>query len=304
MWPFRRRVADSTPISDSLWQSACARAEVLSALSSAQARKLRQLAAEFLARKHITTVHGLELAPSDRALIACLCCLPVLNLGGHWLGGWREVVVYPGAFRVRRQELEESSGVLHEWDEELAGEAWSEGPLILSWQDLLDDLAEPDSGCNVIAHEIAHKLDPNEVNWLWKLIGEAAGVFPREVKAALEGASNPLPLNRVKAWAYGEQNPSRSAMNLTELVTVLEALIQHRAKSKDVESLQPLGRPGMLSEEDMDRVDLLVSDMLEKYSRGQCSREQAVNEISHLIAAIDDREVDEVRQGLRLRSAR
>jgi len=159
MWPFRRRVADSTPISDSLWQSACARAEVLSALSSAQARKLRQLAAEFLARKHITTVHGLELAPSDRALIACLCCLPVLNLGGHWLGGWREVVVYPGAFRVRRQELEESSGVLHEWDEELAGEAWSEGPLILSWQDLLDDLAEPDSGCNVIAHEIAHKLD-------------------------------------------------------------------------------------------------------------------------------------------------
>lgn len=152
--------------------------------------------------------------------------------------------------------------------------------------------------------KIAHKLDPNEVNWLWKLIGEAAGVFPREVKAALEGAANPLPLNRVKAWAYGEQNPSRSAMNLTELVTVLEALIQHRAKAKDVESLQPLGRPGMLSEEDMDRVDLLVSDMLEKYSRGQCSREQAVNEISHLIAAIDDREVEEVRQGLRLRSAR
>src|SRR5690606_1285864 len=69
------------------------------------------------------------------------------------------VVVYPGAFRVRRSEIDEPTGVLHEWDEELSGEAWSEGPLILSWEDLQLDLDEPEAGCNVAAHEIAHKLD-------------------------------------------------------------------------------------------------------------------------------------------------
>lgn len=159
MWPFRRRRAEPEPISQSLWLNACARAGVLGALAPAEAARLRRLAAGFLARKSITAVQGLELGEADRALIACLCSLPVLNLGGHWLGGWHEVVVYPGAFRVRRQEIEEASGVLHEWDEELSGEAWSEGPLIVSWQDLLDDLAEPESGCNVIAHEVAHKLD-------------------------------------------------------------------------------------------------------------------------------------------------
>ncbi len=156
------------------------RCDWVAALDTDAQERLRTLAGGFLQRKGITPVRGLELTEDDRALIASLCCLPVLNLGGHWLGGWQEVVIYPGAFRVRRSALDEPTGVLHEWDEELAGEAWSEGPLILSWEDVLLDLEEPAEGCNVVAHEIAHKLDLRD--------------------GVLDGTP-PLPSARQRAWA-------------------------------------------------------------------------------------------------------
>lgn len=175
---WRRRTPD--PLPASLWLSSCGRSPLLAALGPDQALRLRTLAGGFLDRKAITPVQGLDLGDDDRALIACLCCVPVLELGGQWLGGWHEVVVYPGAFRVRRSEVDEPTGVLHEWDEDLAGEAWSEGPLILSWEDLLLDQEDPDGGCNVVAHEIAHKLDLRD------------GVL---------NGTPPLPVARRRAWA-------------------------------------------------------------------------------------------------------
>jgi Mlc titration factor MtfA (ptsG expression regulator) len=49
--------------------------------------------------------------------------------------------------------------VLHEWDDDLIGEAWETGPVILSWADVQEDLASPRDGFCVAVHEIAHKLD-------------------------------------------------------------------------------------------------------------------------------------------------
>jgi hypothetical protein len=188
MYCFCRRRPDHALLPEPLWLSAQRSSDVLSALSCSDARRLRVLAQGFLARKTVTPVRGLELGPADLALIACLCCLPVLNLGGHWLGGWREVVVYPAAFRVRRQELDEPTGVLHEWDEDLAGEAWSEGPLILSWEDLKLDLDDPGAGCNVIAHEIAHKLDLRDgvLDGTPPLPGEKLAAWARDFQSAFD----------------------------------------------------------------------------------------------------------------------
>jgi Mlc titration factor MtfA (ptsG expression regulator) len=50
-------------------------------------------------------------------------------------------------------------GVLHEWDDELIGEAWETGPVILSWADVQADFESPRDGFCVAVHEIAHKLD-------------------------------------------------------------------------------------------------------------------------------------------------
>ena len=118
-----------------------------------QSRELKDLALLFLAEKQLTAVHGLVLSDAMRVSIAAQACLPILELGLDWYSGWTGVVVYPGDFRVRRTEVDEH-GVVHEWDDDLAGEAMPGGPMVLSW-----DATAHDPTINVVIHEFAHKLD-------------------------------------------------------------------------------------------------------------------------------------------------
>jgi MtfA peptidase len=91
-------------------------------------------------------------------LLAATCCLPLLEVGPGGWRGWSQLIVYPDAFRVHRSHVD-AAGVLHEWEDELIGEAWDQGPLIVSWADVRADIADPHAGYNVVVHEMAHKLD-------------------------------------------------------------------------------------------------------------------------------------------------
>ncbi len=146
------------PIDPGLWRDARQRLPWLSRLDEARAGRLSALAALFLQRKTITPLGGLELDDADRVLLAALCCLPLLEFGREGLHGWSQLLVYPDAFRAHRSHVD-AAGVLHEWEDELIGEAWEQGPLVLSWADVREDLAEPDAGYCVAVHEMAHKLD-------------------------------------------------------------------------------------------------------------------------------------------------
>lgn len=146
------------PLDDTLWQQTCQQCLWLSGLSAERERKLRALVELFLQRKTITPVAGLELDEGQRMVLAALCCLPLIEFGREGLHGWSELVVYPDAFRVRQSHTD-AAGVLHEWDDELIGEAWGSGPLILSWADVQADIADPQAGFCVAVHEMAHKID-------------------------------------------------------------------------------------------------------------------------------------------------
>jgi Mlc titration factor MtfA (ptsG expression regulator) len=160
----RKRVLGRHRIDDALWRDAAGAWPFIASLSSTEARKLQDLAILFLAEKELAGAHGFELTDAMRVSIAAQACLPILELGLDWYGGWHGVVVYPGDFRVKRSEMDEH-GVLHEWDDELAGEAMPGGPVVLSW-----DAAAHDLHINVVIHEFAHKLD--------MLNGEANGIPP------------------------------------------------------------------------------------------------------------------------------
>ncbi len=129
------------------------------ALSASDRITLRALADRFLATKSFSASAEHNIEPEHALAIAALACLPVLHLGFDWLSGWREIIVYPGEFRVRREHHDEHTGVVTEIEDDLVGEAWQRGPLILSWSDVAHDLAHPFEGFNVVVHEIAHKLD-------------------------------------------------------------------------------------------------------------------------------------------------
>lgn len=64
------------------------------------------------------------------------------------------IIVYPDEFVVRRR-FEDETGIVHEYDDVLSGEAWEGGPLIVSWH----DVKMAGDGYNVVIHEFAHKLD-------------------------------------------------------------------------------------------------------------------------------------------------
>ena len=130
----------------------------LSRLDDARAERLRELTERFLHEKTVTPLGGLALDARQRAQLAALCCLPLLEFGVNGLRGWSQLLVYPEAFRVHRSHVD-AAGVLHEWEDELIGEAWDSGPLVLSWADVQADLDEPDAGFCVAVHEMAHKLD-------------------------------------------------------------------------------------------------------------------------------------------------
>ncbi len=166
----RKRVLRRARIDEALWRRVIAGLPFLAGMSAGELGRLRELALLFLHEKELHGAGGLELTDDIRLAIAVQAVLPVLNLGLDAYAGWVGVVVYPGEFRVRRQELDED-GVLHEWDDALSGEAWPGGPVLLSWEDVALGAALPadggEPGYNVIIHEFAHKID--------MLSGEADG---------------------------------------------------------------------------------------------------------------------------------
>lgn len=146
-------------VGDDEWNALLASSALFGRLPADEVPRLRALAERFLARKHFSAAAGHELTGAQRLAIAALACLPVLHRGFDWLDGWSQVIVYPGAFRATRTHHDEDTGVVTEFEDDLIGEAWEQGPLILSWADVAADLAQPFDGFNVVVHEIAHKLD-------------------------------------------------------------------------------------------------------------------------------------------------
>jgi Mlc titration factor MtfA (ptsG expression regulator) len=158
----RRRILKRARIDDALWRRVTGRLPFLGGMSAEELARLRALALLFLHEKQMHGAGGLELSDEIRLAIAVQAVLPVLNLGLDFYDGWVGVVVYPGEFRVRRQELDED-GVMHEWEDDLSGEAWPGGPVLLSWEDITLGVAAPEEGgepgYNVVIHEFAHKID-------------------------------------------------------------------------------------------------------------------------------------------------
>ena len=153
------RLFHRTPTLDpALWRDAASAVPWVARLDDARRARLADLVGRFLAQKAITPVGGLMLQERERVMLAALCCLPVLEFGPHGLDGWSEVIVYPDAFRAQRSHMD-AAGVLHEGEQDLEGESWEFGPLIVSWADVQAEIEVPDDGLCVVVHEMAHKLD-------------------------------------------------------------------------------------------------------------------------------------------------
>ncbi len=112
----------------------------------------------FIAEKSFLGCAGLQITEEMRVVIAAQACLLILNRATDYFANVRQVLVYPGAFFVNRTSMD-YAGVQRENRHALAGESWSQGQVILSWQDTMEGASIPDDGRNVVIHEFAHQLD-------------------------------------------------------------------------------------------------------------------------------------------------
>lgn len=169
-WLFGKRKAFQ-PIPQELWGAATAPYLFMRGLPPAQREKLRLIASDFLHRKRIIGAGGHEINDLMRVQIAAQACILVLELGLDYYEGWRDIILYPGQF-VPEREVVDEAGVVHTVRDPLAGEAWLEGPVILSYEDVAQasDAGRRVEGFNVVIHEFAHKID--------MLNGEANGYPP------------------------------------------------------------------------------------------------------------------------------
>ena len=146
------------PIPDALWSLTLARYPFIARRSEADRQGLRELATLFLADKEFAGMQGLEVDDGMAVAIAAQACLPILRLGLAQYDAFKGIVVHPDIVVARREVMDED-GIVHYYDEELAGEAMEGGPVMLTWRDVADAGDSAEWGYNVVVHEFAHVLD-------------------------------------------------------------------------------------------------------------------------------------------------
>jgi MtfA peptidase len=116
----------------------------------------------FIAEKPFIGCQGQEITDEVRVTIAAQACLLLL---GHetpdFFPRLKEILVYPGAFVVDREQAL-GAGVVREQRQALSGESWSQGRVVLSWADAMAGAADPHDARNVVVHEFAHQIDQDD----------------------------------------------------------------------------------------------------------------------------------------------
>jgi MtfA peptidase len=151
-----RAVARLT-IPDAMWDACLAALPFLARRPLQERERVRRMASLFLDRKEFSGARGFVVADEIALAVAAQACLPVLELGLDCYDGFVGIVMHRDAVIAPREQMDEH-GVVHEWSEELAGEAVDGGPLMLSWADVRAEPAPGGVAYNVVIHEFAHVL--------------------------------------------------------------------------------------------------------------------------------------------------
>ena len=99
---------------------------------------------------------GLEVTDEMRLSIATQACMLVANTD-TWYKNLYTILIYPGAFKSRRQV--QSGYVVTEEETVRLGESWARGPVVLSWAHSQQGAINERDGHNVVFHEFAHQID-------------------------------------------------------------------------------------------------------------------------------------------------
>ena len=155
-WRLKRVLSKEIPPQ---WKAILTRnVAVYSQMSTDLQHQLNKLVQQFLYQKKFVGCEGLEIDDEVRVTIAGQACLLLLNRPSRVYPDLHTILVYPTAFLVPRNQVD-GAGVVTETRQDLLGESWSDGRVILSWDHVRRGAADWSDGQNVVLHEFAHQLD-------------------------------------------------------------------------------------------------------------------------------------------------
>jgi Mlc titration factor MtfA (ptsG expression regulator) len=127
-------------------------------MPAALQEQLHKLIQQFLHQKKFVGCEGLDIDDEMRVTIAGQACLLLLNRPSRVYPALHAVLVYPSAFVVPRNQVD-GAGVVTETRQDLLGESWGDGRVVLAWDHVRRGAADWTDGQNVVLHEFAHQLD-------------------------------------------------------------------------------------------------------------------------------------------------
>lgn len=201
--------------------------------------QLRKLIKQFLHEKHFDGAGGLEITDEIRLTIAAEACMLILNRPTGVYPELKWIVVYPSAFVVHHEQMDDA-GVVDPEPRDLLGESWGNGKVILAWDSVLRGAQNFVDGQNVVLHEFAHQLDDETgyTDGAPVLAGASsyrswAQVFSREFEALHNrirrgkpslideyGATNPAEFFAVATETFFEK-PTQMAKHHAELFEIM-----------------------------------------------------------------------------------
>ncbi|HVU62988.1 MAG TPA: M90 family metallopeptidase [Phycisphaerales bacterium] len=165
----RRRKLLERPMDESAERALDEQVALYKKLPEAARKKLRDFARVLVAEKHWEPCGELKergLTPAMKLTIAAQAGLLLLGLGldplrDELYPNVESVLVYPAGFTSSGPRPVAPIGPVTIMSENFAclGEAWHQGPVILSWADAKRGGIDGSDGHNVVIHEFAHKLD-------------------------------------------------------------------------------------------------------------------------------------------------
>ncbi len=129
-----------------------------SLLSEEERTKLRNAVQIFVAEKRWEGCRSLVVTDEMKVTIAGHACLLTLGMEKNYYPRVKTILIYPKGFRVPRDRQETDIPIEGETMPVL-GQSWQRGPVILSWEDIMNSGNGPGAPENLVIHEFAHQLD-------------------------------------------------------------------------------------------------------------------------------------------------
>ena len=127
-------------------------------LPEADRLELQGLIQILIAEKIFEGCGGLVLTDEIKVTVAAQACLLLLHRDTDIYPRLTTVLIYPSAY-VAKAKKPVGSGLALESENVNLGESWTNGIVVLSWDDVRAGASDSDDGRNLVLHEFAHQLD-------------------------------------------------------------------------------------------------------------------------------------------------